>query len=301
MSSLIDLSTMPFPGVIQVLDYEALLAARLTRLKQRFAEEGVEWLMEALESDPAKILQEEDAYRQMLDLQRVNDALKAVLAAYSRGTNLDAIALRAGVTRLLVTPATETTPAVYETDAQLLIRYLASFDAPAAGSEDAYIATARKVAPGLRDVRPLRSTAPGEGGHVRVILLPVAGQSVSVDAINAVSRACNGKAACPMTDYVSVQAATVISYEVVAKLYVPAGPDPLVVRQQAETAIAAFADAHYKIAKKPTQIVMSAISAPLYAPNVSRVDLQSPSAAIDLAAGQAARMTSATVTVEVVS
>jgi phage-related baseplate assembly protein len=283
----IDLSQLPAPAVIEALDYEARLAARLASLRARFTAAGIAYDVEGLETDPAVILQQEDTYREILDRQRVNDALRAVLPAYARGADLDAIALRAGVAREVVEPATDSTPAVMESDARLLERYLAAFARPAAGSIDGYIYAVLTALPSLRDVEVLGPETHGQDGRIRIVLLAPAGQTISQSDIDTVGAACNGKTVRPLTDHVSVQAAELVTYAVDAVLEVPRGPDPAVVRQAALTSLNAYASTRYRVGGDQGRIPANALAAALYVPNVSRVILAAPMADIILRPNQA--------------
>lgn len=75
-SSVIDLSKLPTPKVIEELDYEALFQEYLDDFTARDEEyDGL------LESDPAIIILEVMAYREMLVRKRINESAKATLLA----------------------------------------------------------------------------------------------------------------------------------------------------------------------------------------------------------------------------
>ncbi|MGV5943123.1 baseplate assembly protein, partial [Escherichia coli] len=58
-----------------------------------------------LESEPVTKLLQENAYRELLLRQRINEAAQAVMVAYAMGGDLDQIAANYNVKRLTVTPA----------------------------------------------------------------------------------------------------------------------------------------------------------------------------------------------------
>lgn len=87
----IDLSSLPPPQLLQ-LDYEALLAARRAGLVARLDAAGIAYDVGRLESDPAMILQQEDAYRQLLDHASINDMATARTLGFARGADLDWLA-----------------------------------------------------------------------------------------------------------------------------------------------------------------------------------------------------------------
>lgn len=292
---------LPAPTVVENISYEVLLAARMASLQGRFAAAGIDYDVGALETDPAKLLQEEDAYRQMLDRQRVNDALRAVLPAYAQGTDLDAIALRAGVVRLFVEERqSETgTTLVYETDARLLRRYLAAFARPAAGSIDAYIYAVLTALPTLHDVAVLGPAIHGRAGRVDIVLLAPPGRAIGNADIEIARLAVNERSARPLTDYVTIRAATLVDYAVNATLYIPSVPDADVVRQAALASVQTLAALRYRIGIDGGVLAANALAAAVYVPNVVRVVLSAPMADIPIAPDAVPRLTAANLTVTV--
>ncbi len=55
-----------------------------------------------------KLLQE-NAYREVIWRQRVNEAARAVMLAYAAGSDLDQIGANANLARLVITPADDAT------------------------------------------------------------------------------------------------------------------------------------------------------------------------------------------------
>lgn len=94
-SSVIDLSKLPTPKVIEELDYEALFQEYLSDFTSR--DQKYDGL---LESDPAIIILEVMAYREMLLRKRINESAKANLLAFAKGSDLDHILAEYGVLRL---------------------------------------------------------------------------------------------------------------------------------------------------------------------------------------------------------
>ena len=116
--SQIDLSRLAAPDVVEVLDYEVILAEMLADLRARDSA-----FTALTEADPAYKILEVAAYRELLIRQRINEAARSVMLAYAAGADLDQIAANFGVARLLIRPADDRTipptPAVYETDEEL--------------------------------------------------------------------------------------------------------------------------------------------------------------------------------------
>jgi phage-related baseplate assembly protein len=88
----LDLSQLAAPDAIRALDFEAVLDARMQDLVARFAAAGVTYDVGQLETDPAKILQEVDAFRETLVNARINDAVLATSLAKATGHDLEVVA-----------------------------------------------------------------------------------------------------------------------------------------------------------------------------------------------------------------
>lgn len=130
----IDLSQLPRPNVIELLDYETIFNARKERLISLYPEEEREAVRRTLgyESEPIVKVLQESAYREILLRQRVNEAAQAVMLAYALEDDLDVMAGNNNTERLTVTPADDTTipptPAVMESDADLRLRAQQAFE-----------------------------------------------------------------------------------------------------------------------------------------------------------------------------
>jgi phage-related baseplate assembly protein len=95
----VDLSRLPAPNVVEVIDFEVIRDDMLADLCERAPS------FDALvPSDPAYKLLEVAAYREMLIRQRVNDAAKAVMLAYAQRGDLDQLGALLGVERLILDP-----------------------------------------------------------------------------------------------------------------------------------------------------------------------------------------------------
>lgn len=94
-TTVIDLSKLPIPKVIEELDYEQLFQEYLKDFTDR--DDKYDGL---LESDPAIVLLESMAYREMLIRKRINESAKANLLAFATDSDLDHIVAEFGVERL---------------------------------------------------------------------------------------------------------------------------------------------------------------------------------------------------------
>lgn len=93
--SIIDLSQLPAPDVVEQLSFEQLFKTRLQTLLALDPSFSA-----LLESDPAIKLLEADSYDEMILRQRINDAARARLLAFAAGGDLEQLAAFYGVTRL---------------------------------------------------------------------------------------------------------------------------------------------------------------------------------------------------------
>lgn len=269
LTTTIDLTQLPAPEAIKPLDYEAILAARLASLAARFAAAGIPWDVGGLETDPAVILQEEDAFRELLGKAAINDAVRAVLPAFAVRSDLDHLASLAGLRRLTLVPADPGagTDAVLESDAALLRRYLVSYSEPAAGSAPGYVSRALRAWPAARDVSVYKTIVGGQP-RVNVVLLAEGGAPAPAEAVAAVHLALHAPDAAPLTAVIQVAAGIVVPWSYRARLTIRPGPDPAIVRAQAEAALRQVALERYRLGGV---VPLNAASAPLYVANVLRV------------------------------
>lgn len=280
--SLIDLTRMTAPRVVEALDFEVILAALLADLQAR--DSGFDAL---LESDPAYKVLEVAAYRELLLRQRVNDAARACMLAYATGSDLDHLAALYGTERLLIDAGDpEALPPVdptYEDDDALRYRVrLAPEGLTTAGSRGSYRYHSLSASALVKDVA-VTSPAPCE--VVVTVLAAEADGTAGQALLDTVAGALNAEDVRPLTDLVTVQAATVVSYTVEATIYVYSGPDAEVVRQAAIAAVTAYATAQHVIGH---DISLSGLYAALHQPGVQRVELAQPAATLTVGPAEAA-------------
>jgi phage-related baseplate assembly protein len=294
----IDLSLLPAPDAVESLSYEAILAAILADIAARDPSLAPAL---ALATDPAVILAEEFAYRELVLRQRVNDAVRARMLAFAKGADLEEIAANEGLTRLTITPANTTvTPAVaavMESDADLLKRILLSFDAKStAGAEGTYRFFAFSASGLVKSVLPY-SHSPGT---VTVYIQSFENNGVaSEELLTTVASALSSQTIRPMNDVVSVQSASMVEYEIEVVLYVPFGPDKETVRLAALENAQTYASESAIFGKCP---YISGITAATQKTGARNVVVLKPAAEIaPLGIGQIARCTKVTVTAEQVA
>lgn len=288
--TVVNLSQLPAPNVVETLDFETILAGMIADLQERDPT-----FTAMVESDPAYKILEVCAYRELLMRQRVNESAKAIMLAYATGADLDQLGANVGVQRLVITPADDTTvpptPAVMESDEDFRARIQLSPEGyTTAGSEGSY------VFHGLganADVKDVQAVSP-EPGKVTVYVLSRTGDGSAPQAtIDAVAKTLNGETVRPLTDEVTVLSANIVTYTIDAVLTMFPGPDSSVVLQSAIDAVTAYAEAQRRIGY---DVTLSGLYRALHQPGVQNVTLNSPTASLVLGEGQASYCTGINVT-----
>lgn len=300
MTTAIDLSQLPAPQVIETIDFEVILDERRAYLVALWPEEERTEIAARLEleSDPLHKILQESAYREMVLRQRINDSGRAVMLAYATGSDLDQLGANPPykVTRLVIdagdSSAVPPRAPVYESDADFRRRIaLAPEGYTTAGSEMSYVFHGLSADPDVLDVSPISPTP----GVVTVYVLARSGNGAADEALlAAVTAALNAEAVRPMTDSVSVQSASIVSYSIQAELVIYPGPDASVVLAAAQAAAEAYAKAQHAMRR---DVTLSGIYAALHQPGVQRVDLAAPLANLIIGVGEASHCTGITLTI----
>ena len=230
----LDLSLIPAPDAVHPVDYEAIRSERLAELVKRFVAAGIPFNVDSIETDPSIIHQEEDAYREMMDLQAINDAVRAVLLAYSTGSDLDNLGALLGLRRLTLPDGTP------EGDEAFRFRLRICLDATAVGlTGNGYKTIALQTSSEVKAVSLVKKG----GGQINVVLLGRGEDgSISEDVVMAVSNRLNSDDGGQLTDIISVQSAVPLAYDVVVDAIMPVGPSVATIIGASEAAIRAKAE-----------------------------------------------------------
>ncbi|QEQ90479.1 phage tail protein [Pseudomonas sp. p99-361] len=311
---MIDLSLLPPPDVVEMLDYEALLVTRKAQYLSSYpaAEQPAIAARLALKSDPVTKLLEESTYRELVLRQRVNDAAQASLLAYAAGADLENRAADYGVQKLTLRPADpDAVPpvsAVMESDEALRYRTRLSLEAlSSAGSRGAYefhglsasanIASVSVDSPrfsGVAVPAELKALLPAGAivlvcdytagltdplpGDVSLAVLPrVDSQETPEDLVAKVQAGLSAESVRPVTDRPRAQLGQPVNFEVLAILELEAGPESSVVKAASRASLDKAIAAARDL---EGQLSLSAIYAALHVQGVRRVDLQKPTAEI---------------------
>lgn len=281
----INLSALAVPDAIVVPDAADIFTRWLARLRELDPE------FDALvESDPAYKQGEINAYQLTLAFQRVNDAVRAVFLASARGADLDQIGAGFNVSRLVINPgdpdAVPPVDPVYEDDDAFRERIQLSWaQLNTAGARNAYRFHAKSADNDVLDADAYGPETHNRPGEVDVYVLSRTGNGeASPSLAEKVMSELSADEVRPLTDYVSVKSATIVSYAVTAELDIPGGPDAQTVLEHAISTLTSYTLLSHRI---NGLVPLSAIYAALQQPGVSRVRLISPAADLEAAAGQA--------------
>ena len=251
----IDLSKLPAPDVIETLDFETLLTNYINDFVARNPNYAT-----LLESDPAIILMQVVAYREMLLRARINEAAKANMLAFANSSDLDNLAAFFGVERL-----------TDETDERLRERtQLALEGFSTAGPIGSYIFHALSAS---NEVKSVSATSPNPGEVLVTILSNIGDGTVGQELIDAVSAKLNEDDIRPITDQVTVQGATIVNYSVEAIITVYPGPSSAVIETEANNALNNFISERHAVGKVAS---LSGIYDALHVDGVKKVELTSP-------------------------
>jgi phage-related baseplate assembly protein len=304
--SVVNLSALPAPDVLEPLDFEDIYQEVLADFRFQM---GDNWTA-LLESDPVVKLLEVAAYQKLMSRARINDAAKSSLLAYARGTDLDNRAADYGVERLTITEADPDAfppiPKVMEKDDALLYRTQLSLEGlSVAGSRGAYefhglsasanVANisvdsptfkAAEISPALREQLPagaivlvcdyaagLSNPLPGD---VSLAVLPTLESTVAPATLVAtVQAALSAEDVRPITDRPRSQLGQPTNFSIVAVLELLDGPSSVPVLAAANAGLAAAVAAARQL---EGEMSLSAIYAALHVSGVRRVVLTQPTA-----------------------
>src|SRR5476649_2446290 len=256
----IDLSQLPAPDVVEQLDYESLFEERKSTLISLYPVEQQEAIRRTLsfESEPLVKLLQENAYREVILRQRVNEAARAVMVS----------------------------------DSDFRMRIPQAFEGlSVAGPSGAYEYHARSADGRVADASAI-SPAPAE---VTITILSRDNEGkASADLLAAVDKALNDEDVRPVADRVTVQAANIVPYEIRAVLFVLPTPEIEPVRAASEAQLKKYINTQSRLGR---DIRLSAIYAALHVEGVQRVELTSPVADIVLDKTQASLCTAYTLSV----
>lgn len=273
--STITLSQLPQPDVIEVLDFETILAERKAYFVSLYPADQQAAIAAtlALESEPITKLLQENAYRELILRQRINDAAVANMLAWAKGSDLDNLVANWKVQRLIIQTgddtATPPVPEIKEDDEALILRALMAWDGlSVAGPTGAYEYFALSADGKVADAKG-SSPAPAEA---LVTILSTEGDGTAdATLIAKVTQALSHEDTRPVADRLSVQSAGILHYTITAQLHISSqGAEADVILQAARDQLATFINPRRRIG---VEVPRSAIDAALHVQGVRKVDL----------------------------
>ena len=269
MSSIVDLSELPAPDVLEPLDFEATYEDGLTTFRGYM---GENWSAH-LESDPVVKLIEVGAYNKVGNRARVNDAAKALLLAHAIGPDLDHLGANVNLPRLVIQAedllAVPPVAKVMELDDPYRERIQLAFEGlTTAGPRNSYILHARNAS-GLVMDASAESPSPA---CVTVTVLSTEGKGeASPELLASVTAALNDDEVRPVGDRLTVQSAEILDYRIEAILHMSsAGPEGDASLAEAKKRLAAWVNPRKRLG---VEVARSAVDAQLHVAGVSRVEL----------------------------
>jgi phage-related baseplate assembly protein len=267
--SIVDLSSLPAPNVLEPLDFEAVYEEGLGVFRGYM---GDNWNA-ALESDPVTKVLEVGAYIKVGNRARVNDAAKAQLLAYAIGPDLDQLGANVNCPRLVIQAedllAVPPLPEIMEQDDPYRERIQLTYEGlTTAGPRASYILHARNAS-GLVADATAESPAPC---NVTVTVLSSVGKGVaSPELLATVKAALNDEDVRPVGDRLTVQSAQIIDYRIDAILHMSSvGPEVDASLAEAKSRINAWINPRKRLG---VEVARSAVDAQLHIAGVSRVEL----------------------------
>ncbi|EJX0403194.1 baseplate assembly protein [Salmonella enterica] len=295
--AVIDLSRLPPPQIVDVPVFETLLAGRKAAFVALYPVDEQDAVRRtlALESEPVTKLLQESTYREILLRQRINEAARAVMVAYSIGNDLEQLAANCNVKRLTVVPAdNDAVPpvaAVMEDDEALRQRIPAAFEGlSVAGPTGAYEFHARSADGRVADAS---ATSPAPAEVVLTVLSREGDGTTVKDLLDVVEKALNSESVRPVADRLMVRSAEIIPYRVEATIFLYPGPEAEPVMAAAKASLQKYIASQTRLGR---DIRRSAIYAALHVEGVQRVELTSPLEDVVLDKTQAASCTEWSVT-----
>ncbi|WNF52988.1 baseplate J/gp47 family protein [Pseudomonas sp. SG20052] len=267
--SIVDLSALPAPDVLEPLDFEDTYDEALSTFRGYM---GDNWSA-PIESEPVVKVLEVGAYMKVANRARVNDGCKALLLAHAIGADLDHLGANYNLKRLVIQAedlsAVPPVPEVKEQDDPFRERIQLAFEGlTTAGPRASYILHARNASGVVMDATA-ESPAPC---YVTVTVLSSEGKGeASAELLATVKAALNDEDVRPVCDRVTVQSAQIIDYRIDAILHMTgAGPEGDASLAEAINRLAKWINPRKRLG---VEVARSAVDAQLHVAGVARVEL----------------------------
>ena len=272
----IDLSQLPPPQIVEQIDFEQILAERKAYAVSLWPVEEQAQIAARLEieSEPLTKLLQENAYRETVWRQRVNEASLANLLATARGTDLEQLAGNFNVKKLVIQEgnpsAVPPVAQLMESDESLRERAQMAWEGlSTAGPRNSYIFHARAA-----DGRVADATAESPSPAVAVVTVQslLGDGTAPAELLTIVKTYLSDDDRRPVADRLTVQGAQILKYQVKAKLYLlSSGPESEPILAAAEKRLRAYV---YQRRRLGMEVSESALHAALHVEGVRKVELE---------------------------
>jgi len=264
----INLQDLPAPDAIKNVDYESILQTA----KDKFAELSPETTALQSEADPSVKNMEVASYLAMGNRQEVNDGVRAVMVAFSKGSDLDHLAVPFHLKRLVIDPGDpDATPPIaptMESDDDFRERIAQSPEGySVAGPRGAYEFHAGSASGDVKDVLAENS---GPAQVTVTVLSHTGNGTASSELLDTVAARLNDEDVRPLGDQVTLQSAGILEYSVVAELSFYNGPDKSVVFAEAQNRLNTYIQKQHRLGG---EVVDDGIKAALRPTGVKKVNL----------------------------
>lgn len=286
-ASSLDLSRLDRAAMWPVRSFQDILDARMYDLKALFIANGIDYDVDALETDPSKYLQESSAYRELLIRNAIDDAQAAVLLAFATGIYLDRLGELHGTAR-----ATGELDERYRARIQLAPEAFSS-----AGTTGGYLYHVMSVSTEVRDVAVNVIDKGTRDVSVEITVLSTTGTGEpSAALMRAIQDRLEADDIRLTTDSLRIRPARIINYDLTARLTVGRGPDPGAIQAIAATSLQTVANRYKRVGG---DVPFNALSAALYVPGVERVTMAEPTSDVVTLRFQAAHLLNVALSTEV--
>lgn len=299
----LDLTTLPEPGALRELDFDAVLNARLAELEAQLGEvfdagkvAEIMGLARNVAASPMRYLNEAAAAREVYVNNLINEAVRSVFLSMARGNDLDQIGANRGVLRKVIDDS-DPDNVVLEGDDTFRARIQLVIEAWAPhGTEGSYVYWALDADNRVVDVvvyGPNHDVVPAipPAEPKMVILSNVGDGTADAELLDIVYQHCTTDRRRPVADKLTVVSAQPVPYAIEAILHVVTPETAAAVQAAAEAAANAFVTSRIRIGRK---LYRSSIAAALAVEGVVDVELISPAADVDIGHDQSPHATAIT-------
>lgn len=295
----IDFNSLPKPNFVEVIDFEIILSERKEYFISLYPADEQAAIRNTLsrESEPVNKLLQENAYREVILRNQINEKALSTQLAFAKKDDLDVWGANFDVKRLLISPADNSvTPpslAIYETDDDFRYRIQKKLDAlSTAGPESSYEYHTLSADGRVSDVK-CSSPAPAHA-LLTIIQRDTENNASTATLNNIVLNYVSADKKRPTGDRVQVQSAEIINYGIEAVLVTRNVPETDTVLSAAQSNISAYTKEAKRIGKG---VFFSDLYSALKVSGVERVELISPTNELHITDFQAAFCTNIKITV----